>query len=44
MLKVSETGHEYIDEGEDGLLDKLNETLEAFIESLPTLPAKNSQD
>jgi len=44
MLRTSHTGQEYVDEGEDGLLDKINEMLDGIklsdIESLPTPPAK----
>jgi len=37
MLKVSESGQEYIDEGEDGTLDAMLEALEALVESLPDI-------
>ena len=47
MIRISETGHAYIDEGEDATLDMLIAVAEGKlddIEALPTPPAKTSQD
>lgn len=41
MLKVSETGQEYIDEGEDGTLEAMLEALESLLPE-PTQPKKLS--